>query len=185
MAVLFLYLLLSALSARQPVLSQEVRVPPGALGGSEAAMVFTQPFEVSHRGNVQVELRSGSLRNSWLGVQGDLVNDETNEVTSFYTEVSSYSGSDSEGSWSEGSSVDTEYLSAISPGKYTLRLVPYFDGTAGQSFHVQLVSDVPRFFWVVLAFLALGALPLLQGIRAGSFETRRWQESNIAGSSDD
>ena len=45
---------------------------------------------------------------------------------SFYQEISYYHGQDSDGSWSEGGTSDTEYLSVVEPGTYVLRTTAAF-----------------------------------------------------------
>jgi hypothetical protein len=155
-------------------------------------MHFSAPFEIKHRGNVRAHMRSWPLAQDWFGLQGDLVNEETGEVISFYQEVSWYSGSDSDGSWTEGSTEDTEYLSSVPPGRYVLRTIPVYanpaNPTTTRNYSVRLTSDVPRALWFVLALMVLLAWPVILTVRASGFETRRWNDSNLtpsASSSDD
>jgi hypothetical protein len=125
------------------------------------------------------------VNNSWLGVQGDLVNEATGDVVSFYEEVGYYSGSDSDGSWSEGSKNATDYLSAVEPGRYVLRTTAFFDGSAvGRQYQVALTSDTPRGTWFCCALVLLLLGPAFQWMRASSFESSRWAESNLGGSDD-
>lgn len=179
-AVLFgVFLVLTLFAANRVVYERAVQLPPMTRGGTPEAMVFSEPFEIPRSGNVRVEL-SAPVSNSWLGVQGDLVNEETQEVTSFYSEASYYSGVDSDGSWSEGSRSDTEYLSRVPSGRYTLRLTPYFDArTTSPEFRMRLTADTPRFLWMFLAMLLLFVGPFFNLARSGSFETARWNESNL------
>jgi hypothetical protein len=167
------------------VLVQDVTLSPGAMSGTPAAMNFSEPFEIRKKGNVRAELYS-EVSNSWLGVQGDLVNEATGETVSFYEEVSYYAGSDSDGSWSEGDPKEEEYLSAVDPGRYVLRTTAMFDGmSAGRSYRVTLVSDTPRGSWFCCSFILLFIAPLLAFFRSSSFESARWAESNLGSGSDD
>ncbi|MGA9522678.1 MAG: DUF4178 domain-containing protein [Myxococcaceae bacterium] len=180
-ALVALYALFNAVGANHLVFEQRITVPPGVRGGTPESMFFSEPFEIPRRGNVQVELRT-PVNNDWLGVQGDLVNEATQEVTSFYAEASFYSGSDSEGSWSEGNRSATEYLSAIPAGRYVLRLTPMFDAARtdqARSYDLGLTSNVPRFLWFFLAFVALWIPALFNLVRTTSFETARWNESSL------
>jgi hypothetical protein len=168
------------------VREEQVVLEPDAQSGTPTAMHFSEPFEIRKRGNVEATLVA-PVNNGWLGVQGDLVNEQTGEAISFYDEVSYYSGSDSDGSWSEGSQSETEYLSAVPSGRYVLRTTAFFDGRPpqGQSYKVTLVSDTPRGTWFCCALVLLLIAPALAFFRSSSFESARWAESNLGSSSDD
>ncbi|HYI00223.1 DUF4178 domain-containing protein [Hyalangium sp.] len=185
LALVALYMLINISSANVGVLDMTVTLPPDAVSGQPSAIHFSEPFQIPKRGNVRAEV-SAPVSNDWVGVQGDLVNQDTGEVTSFYQEVSYYSGSDSEGSWSEGGQSGTEYLSAVEPGNYVLRTTAAFTGGvqrgAGRSFRVQLTSDTPRGTWFLCAFVMLLVGPAFAFIRSSSFESTRWAESNLSDS---
>jgi hypothetical protein len=134
---------------------------------------------------VRAEVYS-SLQNDWLGVQGDLVEQETGEVMSFYEELEFFSGTDSEGSWSEGRSNATEYISSVSPGRYVLRTTAAFAAKPNtrRSYRVVLTSDTPRGMWFGCALVLLLLGPLFAHLRTSSFESSRWAESNL-GSDDE
>jgi hypothetical protein len=178
--LLFLYLVINVRAAKETVLVEEVAVARDAQSGTPTAMHFSQPFEIRKRGNVRAELYA-PVSNSWLGVQGDLVNEQTGEVVSFYDEISYYFGSDSDGSWNEGEQREVEYLSSVPPGRYVLRTTAFFDGLApqGRSYKVSLVSDTPRGGWFCTALVLLLIAPALAYFRSSSFESVRWAESNL------
>jgi hypothetical protein len=160
---------------------------PDAVAGQPSAIHFSEPFQIHKRGNVRADV-SAPVSNDWIGVQGDLVNQDTGEVTSFYQEISYYHGSDSDGSWTEGGTSETEYLSAVEPGNYVLRTTAAFGGGlqpggAGRSFRVQLTSGTPRGSWFGCAFVMLLIGPLFAFIRSSSFESTRWAESNLSSDS--
>ena len=184
-ALIALFTLLNVIADKRLVLNETVTVAQGVVPGSAESMFFSAPFEVKRRGNMQVFLFSWPLSNDWLGVQGDLVNEETGEVVSFYSEVSYYSGVDGGESWSEGSSDTTDYISAIPPGRYVLRVTPQYSPSADPSkkfdrhYRLRLTSDVPRTQWFLLALLGLLAAPILNTWRASAFESQRWNDSNL------
>jgi hypothetical protein len=183
-ALLALFLVVNVLAANQQVLSMTVPLSPEAVSGQPSAMHFSDEFQITSRGNMRAEL-SAQVSNSWIGVQGDLVNQDTQEVTSFYEEVSYYHGRDSEGSWTEGGTSASEYLSSVPAGRYVLRTTAVFPaGTApaGRTFHVTLTSDSPRGMWFGCALVLLLIGPLLAYLRSAGFESRRWAESNLSGS---
>ncbi|WP_375770986.1 DUF4178 domain-containing protein [Archangium gephyra] len=186
-AALFLVFLLANVRAdNRTVLTQQVHLEPDAQSGTPTAMNFSEPFEIRKRGNVEA-IVVAPVSNTWLGIQGDLVNEQTGEAISFYDEVSYYSGSDSDGSWSEGNQTETEYLSAVPPGRYVLRTTAFFDGRwpGGQNYTVTLVSDSPRGTWFCCALVLLLIGPALAFFRSSSFESARWAESNLGSGSDD
>lgn len=187
-ALVALFVFVSARSANELVLDENVTLPPDAVSGQPSAMHFSEPFQVHKRGNVRAEVFS-QVDNDWLGVQGDLVNQDTGEVRSFYEEISYYHGQDSDGSWSEGSTQETEYLSVVEPGTYVLRTTVAFgapttggQSTFGRSFRVQLTSDTPRGLWFFLAVVVLLVGPILSLVRTSGFESTRWADSNLTNS---
>ncbi|HEX8436312.1 DUF4178 domain-containing protein [Archangium sp.] len=185
MVLLAVYLVVNVRAANETVLVEEVTVAQDAQSGTPTAMHFSQPFEIHKRGNVRAEV-SSPVRNGWLGVQGDLVNEATGEVVSFYEEISYYSGSDSDGSWSEGGQSEAEYVSSVAPGRYVLRTTAFFDGPPqGHNYKVALVSDTPRGNWFCCALVMLLIAPALAFFRSSSFESARWAESNLGSSSND
>lgn len=172
-----------ARASNRQVLTQAVTVPAEAASGSPAAMSFSEPFKLDKRGNMKVEL-STPVTNAWLGIQGDLVNEDTGEVTSFYQELSYYSGVEGGESWSEGSRQDTVYLSALPPGRYVLRTTAEFDKSGPpvvRQYSVALTHDAPRGSWLCCALLLLLIGPAWGSIRSSSFESTRWAESNLGG----
>ena len=184
LALLAIFLVVNVLAAERTVLQQEVRLEPGASSGTPAAMHFSEPFDIPRRGNVRVVVTS-PVNNTWLGVQGDLVDEASGEVISFYDEVSYYSGQDSDGSWNEGEQSETEYLSSVPAGRYVLRTTASFEGQpAGKSYSVTLVSDTPRGVWFFWALVLLLIGPLITHFRASAFESSRWAESNLGSGSE-
>jgi hypothetical protein len=179
-ALVLLFLGLNLLAANEQVLDTTVRLEPESVSGQPSAMHFSEPFTIRKRGNVRAEVFS-SVSNNWIGVQGDLVNQETGEVRSFYQELSFYSGQDSDGAWTEGSRDNTEYLSAVAPGTYVLRTTAAFPAglpIQGRAYKVVLTSDVPRGTWFCFALVLLLLGPVFAYLRSSSFESARWADSN-------
>jgi hypothetical protein len=82
----------------------------------------SQPFVLKKDvANVRVDL-SAPVKNNWLEVQGELVNDDTGQTFNFEQGIEFYSGYDSDGSWTEGSTATDTDLSAIPAGNYHLNL---------------------------------------------------------------
>jgi hypothetical protein len=172
-------------SANETVLEKAVVLAPDAQSGTPSAMQFSEPFELRKKGNMKVEL-SASLDNEWMGIQGDLVNQDTGEVLGFREELSYYQGRDDEGAWSEGNTSASATLSAVPAGKYVLRTAVAFEPatTTGRprAFNVKLIHDTPNGSWFCCAFILLLLGPAWALFRSHGFETQRWAESNLTDS---
>jgi hypothetical protein len=175
--VVFLYL--GTLMVRPTtVYSREHPLPANLRPGAPETAVFSEPFEIKGRGNIEVQLRA-PVSNSWLYVEGALINDETQEVDEFDLEAAYYHGSDSDGAWSEGGQNAYTYVSSVPAGRYVLRLQPQWETSAAPArYEVHLRRGVPRFYQALLAVLALGVWPLLVAWRKMRFEAERWSESD-------
>ncbi|HUG52454.1 MAG TPA: DUF4178 domain-containing protein, partial [Vicinamibacteria bacterium] len=176
-AVFLIYVAVSMAGSRQ-VHRQTVHVPPGARSGTPEAAVFLGPFAVPSSGNLQLKV-DAPVGNSWLYVSGALINEETGRLDDFDLEVSYYSGRDSDGAWSEGSTSATSYVTRIPAGRYSMRLEPQWGpGTAAPKYTVTARNRVPRFTHVFLAWLLLLVWPAIATWRWFRFEVQRWSESD-------
>jgi len=154
-------------------------VPADPAAPEPERVLFSQPIQISEaHQNLEVKL-SAPVNNSWVGVEGALVNEATGLVELFEVSSSYYHGSDSDGPWTEGSPEGRVYLSALPPGTYVLRLAPTWESRQAPvpQMTLELHSGVMRWSYVLLAFLAALLVPCLQVIRAYAFENRRWAES--------
>ncbi|MBX9600199.1 MAG: DUF4178 domain-containing protein [Bryobacteraceae bacterium] len=134
----------------------------------------------------EVNIRA-DVSNNWLYLGMALINDQTGDAYDFGKEVSYYFGSDSDGSWSEGSQSESVDVPRVPPGRYYLRIEPDMEG--GKSASVNYIVRVnygtvsTGLFWLT-AFLLL-IPPVVFSIRAASFESTRWSESDHAPTSSD
>jgi hypothetical protein len=165
---------------------QSVVIPPLAVPGSPEAAFFTDRFFIESTGNLEIRV-TAPLNNSWLYLDGALINEETGAVDEFDLEASFYSGSDSDGAWTEGGPRAQTYLSAVPPGRYVMRLAPQWEaGRRVTGYDLVVRSRIPRFYQAMLAALLLLLWPIVLSLRAGRFEADRWSESDhpIGGSTD-
>lgn len=142
----------------------------------------TEPFELrGDRANVRVTLRS-DLSNSWMYMNYALVNEGTGQVFDFGREVSAYSGRDADGPWSEGSPRDRATVGRVPGGRYFLRVEPEGPPEGGPlvNYTLRIQRDVPSFLPFFLGMLALLVPPVIVALRAASFESQRWAESDHA-----
>jgi len=159
---------------------QSVAIPPTAVSGSPEAALFTDRFVLDRTGNLELKVQA-PVSNSWLYLDGALINEETGEVDEFDLEVSYYAGVDSDGSWSEGGQGARTYVAGVPPGRYVLRLAPQWEaGHPVSGYDLEVRSRVPRFYQVALAALALLFWPIVLSWRSFRFEMERWSESDHA-----
>jgi hypothetical protein len=151
---------------------------------SPEAVLFTEPIELDRAGNLEVRVRA-PLNNSWLYLDGALVNEATSEVDEFDIEITYYSGIDPEdGVWSEGGPEGRAYVASVPPGRYVMRLAPQWEvGKTPPTYDLTVVSRVPRFYQMLLAMLALLVWPIILGWRSARYEAARWAESDHAAGS--
>jgi hypothetical protein len=175
--VTLLYLGL-AMTRGQQVFSEGVRLFPGQVSGAVDSALVTEPFEIQGSGNVQVTVRA-PVSNSWIYFDGALINEDTSSMDEFELEVSYYFGSDSDGSWTEGDSKASTTIGSVPAGHYRLRLAPQWEaGKMPTSYSVTVRRGVPGIGYLVLAWIALLALPILAVFRRFAFEAYRWAESD-------
>jgi hypothetical protein len=119
---------------------------------------------------------STTVSNTWVYFTLTLANEGDGATRVFGREVGYYHGSDSDGSWSEGSQWDRAYLPAVPAGRYRLLVEP--EGPSPARYRVRLTRDVPRtlHFWLAAGLLV--GPPLLFWYRQWRFEVRRWEESD-------
>ena len=164
------------------VLNQEIVLPP-LTNATTAQAIFSQPFDV--KGNQNVRITAGAqVDNSWADLDVDLVLDgTTDEIESVNIPVEYYSGSDSDGAWTEGDKNSDATLSSLPAGKYILRV----EGTwekwqARMPVTVKVEQGVNRGVNFCCALLVLFIVPVLGLFRKFSFESRRWKDSMFTSS---
>jgi len=167
-------------TAKQQVLAERGEF---ARANGEANAVVLGPFELTGRvSNVRVNVQS-DVSNDWVWFGLALIDETTGQSRDFSAQTSYYFGSDSDGSWSEGSQKDDVTLAEVPSGRYLLRIAPEGDPAGARVVHyeVRVVRDVPSFLLFGLAF---GALFLPMGLAwwpVIGFENRRWMESDHEG----
>ena len=146
--------------------------------GAEASFV-TPYFNLSGRTS-SVELRTdASVANQWIYLNYALINADTGQAFDVGREVSFYSGSDSDGPWTEGSRHDVVLIPSVPSGRYYVRVEPETDATVGDvDYTLSVTRDVPAYdlYWIALGALVVPAI--LLSWRRFNFEQLRWAESD-------
>lgn len=165
-------------------LSEQVVLPP-LTNATTAQAVFSQPFDIKANRNVRI-IASADVNNSWADLDVDLINDQSQEVESINVPIEYYTGTDSDGAWSEGGKSTDATISSLPAGKYTLRV----EGT-WQNWQVQMPvsvkveQNVDRGVNFICALIVLAIVPILGLFRKFAFESARWKDSMFSASSSD
>ena len=130
------------------------------------------------------ELTAGAdLFNSWAELDCVLVNAGTGATFEFADQLSYYTGTDSDGSWSEGSGRDTAILSAIPGGTYHLVIDGYGADQSNrrltQPVTLELRHDIIPWsnFWIALLLIVFYPAWLLY--RRRTAEKERAESSTL------
>ena len=169
-------------SGASTVLNETVILQPTA-SLTTPQTVFSKQFELKGSRNVRLTANA-PVSNAFADLDIDLINEQNNEVESVNVPIEYYSGSDSDGSWTEGSQTQDATLSSLPAGKYTLRVEGTWQNfSQPMQVNVKVEQNVSRGvnFWCAFVFLAI--LPILGLLRKFAFESRRWSESMFGGSS--
>jgi len=178
----FLTLVGSGLS--KEVFSQTVTLAP-LLTADGTQVFFSDPFELEERRNIRI-VGESPVRNTWVYLEGDLINDETGVVQSFPIEISYYQGVEDGESWSEGGQKDSAYTSAMPAGRYILRLEGQWEKWQQPAVvAIKVEQNVMYGLNLLLALIALSIGPIVMIIYHIGFERRRWSESMFSGGGDD
>jgi hypothetical protein len=170
-----------------PALVEQITLP--AMQNAQAPQtIFSQPFDIKANRNVRITANA-AVSNAWADLDVDLINDQSQEVESVNVPIEYYSGTDSDGAWTEGSQSTDATLSSLPAGKYTLRVEGTWQNWQQPiAVNVKVEQGVNRGVNFCCAIIALAIVPLFGLIRKWSFEASRWKDSmfgSTAGSDDD
>ena len=163
---------------REEVFTRAYTFDPRRAG--EAAFV-TEPFTLGGSGNLEIGVETNA-RNNRVYFDLALVNVATGTALNLGKEVSYFSGTDSDGPWTEGSQTARLLVPRVEAAEYYLRVEPEGTG-APVTYTLRLRRDVVSLipYGVVLALLAIA--PSVVTLRAARFEKARWRESDHGSSS--
>lgn len=175
-ALVGLAIVIAGISPNREVFRQSYSFAPPAPGTTGEPTAFVTPeFDVTGRTtNLEIATRT-NLSNDWAYFNFALINVATGAARDFGREVSNYS--------SEGSPNDSVVLPAVPSGKYYLRVEPEMQAgqsTRGVTYDIIVRRGVPTYGWLWVAALLLTIPPIVTTVRAASFESARWRESDYA-----
>ena len=141
---------------------------------------FTDPFQLNANQNIRISA-SADVENTWVDIQGDVINNVTNESQAFSIPVEYYRGVEDGESWSEGGKSDNEYLSAMPAGEYILGLdVRWEKFQQPITVTVKVEQGVLNGGYLILALVLLSIFPFFVMIYHFSFAKKRWQDSDYS-----
>ena len=165
--------------AHQKVFEQTYQLEPlKSLDDSQVR--FSEPFELKARQNILITATT-NVDNTWLEVQGDLINQATDESQGFSVPVEYYHGVDDGESWSEGGQSQGVHISAMPEGSYVLGLdVRWERFQQPATLNVRIEQGVPNALYLLFALIAVSVFPLIMLFYHYSFEKRRWEDSDYS-----
>ncbi|MBK9154426.1 MAG: DUF4178 domain-containing protein [Chloracidobacterium sp.] len=168
---------LSGLSST--VHSQQITLPPMA-NPTTPQIQFSDAFQIKGNRNVKISA-SAPVNNSFVELDVDLINEQSQEVESIVIPIEYYTGTDSDGAWTEGSQSQDATVSALPAGKYTLRVAgTWQNSTQPMPVNVKVEQNVVRGVNFICALIVLAIVPIIGLFRKLIFESARWKDSEFA-----
>ena len=166
------------------VYKQTVTLAP--LPNADGTQVFfSEPFELAGRRNIRV-MGESAVQNTWVYLEGDLINDDTGVVQSFPIDISYYQGVEDGEAWTEGDRQDSATTSSMPAGRYILRLEGQWEKWQEPAVvAITVQQNVSNGFNWLVALIAISVGPIVMAIYHIGFERRRWSESMFSTSGDD
>jgi uncharacterized protein YdeI (BOF family) len=179
LATLVMAIAIAATTRSQKVFEQTFQLDP-IKSLDDSQVKFSDPFELQGRKNVVVTA-SASVDNSWVEVEGDLINQATDESQSFSLPVEYYSGVEDGESWSEGNRSPDAFLSAQPAGTYILGFEARWEKfQQPMAVTVRVEQGIFNGGYVVLLLFFLSLFPIVMLIYHWRFEARRWADSDYS-----
>lgn len=144
-----------------------------------ATKLVSPPFNLENSHNTLELKLEGSVNNSWLENDVELINLDNGNTINIEQGVEFYSGYDSEGAWSEGSRSNEKVISFLPKGKYQISFTPTYENTNQTiGYSVAVKKDVSTFnnFWYIL--LMIGVPCIIFALYNYNTEVNRWRNSN-------
>jgi uncharacterized membrane protein len=131
------------------------------------------------RNNVEIKIES-DISNTWLEVNGTLLNKTTGDKVEFEKGIEKYSGVEDGESWTEGDNDATIFLSSLEAGEYifeyAFQKANSPSGMAGLA-SITVVSNtvIYRNFWIAIGILCI--ISFIYYLYLSNRERVRWQNS--------
>jgi hypothetical protein len=160
---------------RERVFAGAYRFEPNA-----PSAFVTDPFALADDGTVEIALQAPRLANAWIDFDLALINIDAGTAWNVAREVSFYSGTDSDGAWTEGDREERLLLPRVPAGQYYLRVEPVSDAKVPIDYTIAVRRDVVSMLPYGLALVTLFLPTLFAVMHSSTFEQRRLQESDYS-----
>lgn len=179
LAGLALGLLLFISASSRRVMNQIYQLEPAKIA-EDSAVYFSEPFAVRARENIRITA-DAPIANTWVEIDGDIINQATDESVGFTLPIEYYHGVEDGERWSEGGQRGSTYLSALPAGTYVLGLDIHREHWQQPlTLSVTVEQGVPRFLHFVGTLFLLSLIPLLMAFHYASFNQNRWEDSEYS-----
>ena len=206
---LFTLMIISTFAGSEQQIGQTTT--DAVLDGPEKTVVIRGLDLPSARSRVVVDADAGAIDNAWVDLDYSLTDEKTQDSVDTYGLAEHYSGSDSDGSWTEGDPRPQVSLSSIPGGRYDLVVTlsahrwngssssssfsmptgfaggSMFGQDSGQTIPVTVTIKRGGVFGgnILLALLLIAAWPLIVLFKQFGFEKRRMAPVSGSGGGDD
>jgi Domain of unknown function (DUF4178) len=179
LATIVMAIVIAATTRPQKVFEQTFNLDP-IKNLDDSQVKFTDPFELQGHKNIVVTA-AASVDNSWVEIQGDLINQATDESQPFTLPVEYYYGVEDGESWSEGSRAPNVHLSALPAGIYILGFEARWEKfQQPMAVTIRVEQGVFNGGYIVLVLFFLSLFPIVMLIYHWRFEARRWEDSDYS-----
>jgi len=145
----------------------------------DAPEKVSDPFRIEgSTSNVEIEMVTSGLSNSWMEGAGYLRNRSTNQAYDFTLSAEYYSGYTDGESWSEGDQSPAQVLNLIPSGEYEL-VIQFYQMDPSVPYTIRVKRDVPIWtnLFIVLVIITLPVI--LIGGFATNFRKKQWADSDF------
>jgi hypothetical protein len=178
-AALVLTIFFAIISPDRKVFEQTYTLEP-LKSADDSQVRFSEPFELRARQNIRISA-AAIVDNSWVDVQGDVINNDTNESQGFAVPIEYYHGVEDGESWTEGKTGDKAYLSAMPAGQYILGLdIRWEKIQQPMTVTVKVEQGVMSGGYLILAMFLLSLPPFLVMLYHFNFSAKRWKDSDFS-----
>jgi hypothetical protein len=178
-AALVMSIFFAIISPDRKVFEQTYTLEP-LKNADDSQVRFSEPFELRSRQNIRISA-AANVDNSWVDIQGDVINNDTNESQGFAVPIEYYHGVEDGESWTEGKAGDNTYLSAMPAGQYILGLdIRWEKIQQPMTVTVKVEQGVMSGGYLILAMFLLSLPPFLVMIYHFNFSAKRWKDSDFS-----
>lgn len=153
------------------------------------SITYSPPFTVRRGPTTLAVTLTTDATNVWVGGDCAMINEDNGEVIEFNVDVGQYRGYTEGENWSEGSNTNTEYVTRVHSGHYSVRCATDWETYSGSGSSAPMPVPPSATLSAVVnehgigsglcAFLIL-ILPFGLGVYLKfQYEQKRWENSNV------